>query len=131
MPMKKIVNIQGAYNIPVEYQWIARNQTGVMNGFMHAPIRDFKTGEWQDSVTGDYGYFIPYDSWETSVRKVSDLTDAAETLRSRLRARQKPEKKPEKKTDLLFNCSPSCSKCGTIHEPEIECPPLNERIKCE
>ncbi|CAK0779589.1 hypothetical protein CCP2SC5_920010 [Azospirillaceae bacterium] len=88
----KLVNIQGCYKIPVDYLYIARNHSGIMNGFMNPPIRDFKTGEWQDSVTGDYGYFIPYDSWDISVRKIVELTDAAETRRRTLREKQKPTK---------------------------------------
>lgn len=85
----KLINAQGAYNIPVVYKWIARNQTGIMNGFMNPPIRDYKTGEWQDSVTGDYGFFIPYDSWEISVRKVEELVDVHDAVITRSRNKQR------------------------------------------
>lgn len=91
---KKVVNCQGVYNIPVEYPWVARNQTGVMNGFMNPPIRDFKTGEWQDSVTGDYGYFIPFDSWDRSVRQVDELVDAVEVRKRTYREYQNPNRDP-------------------------------------
>jgi hypothetical protein len=72
--MKK-VNIQSVYVIPGIYPWIAMNQTGILNGFLNPPIRDRKTGEWQDSVTGDYGFFIPFDKWENMVREVKDMSD--------------------------------------------------------
>jgi len=99
----KLVNIQGAFHIPVEYVWIARNQNGVMNGFMNPPIRDYKTGEWQDCVTGDYGFFIPFDGWETSLRKVVELSDPAEVQRKRHRDYQNPDRDPS---------APRCKRSG-------------------
>jgi len=88
----KRINCQCVYDIPSEYPWIARNNTGVLNGFLNAPIRDYRTGEWQDSVTGDYGYFIPFDEWEKSVREVSTLTDTAERMRTLYKEKQTPTK---------------------------------------
>jgi len=88
----KTINCQCCYRIPSGYPWIARNQTGVLNGFMNPPIRDFRTGEWQDSVTGDYGFFIPFDEWEKSVREVSILGDCSEITKKWHKERQKPTK---------------------------------------
>lgn len=71
----KSVNLQCIYEIPDDYMYIALNQDGVVMGFYNAPVRDGKLGMWQDCVTGSYGEIIPYDKWETSVRKVEDMTD--------------------------------------------------------
>lgn len=92
--MIKTVNLQCIYKVPVEYPWIARNQNGILNGFLNPPIRDFKTGEWQDSVTGDYGFFIPYDRWDISVRKMEELTDCVERLKRMHREYQNPHRDP-------------------------------------
>jgi hypothetical protein len=90
--MKTIVS-QCCYKLPAQYPWIARNHTGILNGFMNPPIRDYNSGEWQDSVTGDYGYFIPFEDWDKSVREVSTLADIVEVHRNAVRKRQTPKKK--------------------------------------
>lgn len=75
MEHPKIVNFQCFYEVPTQFKYVAINQNGTLNGFQNAPIRDFLTCEWQDSVTGDWGTMIPFTKWDTSVRKVEELTD--------------------------------------------------------
>ena len=123
--MKKIVNIQGTFLIPSEYKWIARNQTGIMNGFMHPPIRDYQTGEWQDSVNGEYGFFIPFDSWETSVRKVEELTDVVEVQKRVINERQKPKKGYVDGRSIESNYAGSRKKQHSSLEDSLEDSPGN------
>jgi hypothetical protein len=86
------INLQQVYNIPDEYPWIAVNQSGVLNGFLNAPLRDYKTGEWIDSVTGDYGFFIPYTDWEISVRETKNLSDTRAYLKTIQKNKEKSGK---------------------------------------
>jgi hypothetical protein len=72
--MKKI-NLQCVYEIPDGFPWVAINLNGAVNLFKHPPIRDFQTGEWQDSVDGSYGEFVAYESWDRSVHEVALMSD--------------------------------------------------------
>lgn len=72
--MKKI-NLQCFYEIPDGWPWVAVNRNGAVNVFKNPPIRDFNTGEWQDSVDGSYGEFVTFDGWDRSVHDVRAMMD--------------------------------------------------------
>jgi len=71
----KLIQFIALYEIPVEYKYIAFNREGVLCGFTNAPVRDFKNGQWVDSVTGSTGEMILFDKWDQSCREVSTLSD--------------------------------------------------------
>lgn len=71
----KFVNCQNMYEIPDGFTYIAFNREGIMCGFQHAPVRDFKNSQWVDSVTGSTGEIIFFSRWDVSSREISILTD--------------------------------------------------------
>jgi len=71
----KFINFQCYYGVPDTCKWVARNQDGVLVGFVNPPVRDFGLGAWQDSVTGSYGEIIPFERWDVSLKETSCLSD--------------------------------------------------------
>jgi len=73
--MKRTI-LQCTYDIDDHrYPWVAMNLDGSLHGFFNPPIRDFKIGKWQDSVTGAWGDPLPFPRWDVSVREMDRLFD--------------------------------------------------------
>jgi len=92
---KKRFKFQIYFWVNSEYNYLAFNQDGSLNGFMHPPIRDFELGVWQDSVDGSYGHVVPYDGWDTSVKKTSEMSDQS-NINVPQRTREKREREKAK-----------------------------------
>lgn len=88
----KLVNLQCVYEVPDEYKFLAFNQEGVLCGFRNAPIRDYKRGQWVDSVTNDTGEMLLYAKWDQSCREVAQLSDRRYASPPARRAKEKAEK---------------------------------------
>jgi len=77
----KSINFQCVYLVDdSQYKYTAFNHNGELFGFVNPPVRNFELMEWVDSVTGDPGGFIPFDSWDTSLREPDQLIDCRKKI---------------------------------------------------
>ena len=91
----KVVNFQCHYEVPDHIKWTCFNLDGMLIGFVNPPVRDFKQGVWQDSVTGGYGEVLPFHKWDVSLRETTDLYDTRRTSPGRVN-KQKQRENTEK-----------------------------------